>query len=72
MLSEKLRFRSPVLLIRAWQLLLSKPPAFVVWLVLYDYTNLHPDAGRGPFGLFNMIVFANALAFAAWLPVVGG
>ena len=70
-LSKKLRFRSPVLLITAWQLLLGTPPAFVVWLLLYDYTYLHPDAGRGLFGLFYMIVFANALAYAAWFPVVG-
>ena len=70
-LSKKLRFRSPVLLITAWQLLLGTPLAFVVWLLLYDHTYLHPDAGRGLFGLFYMIVFANALAYAAWFPVVG-
>ncbi|MFC7478082.1 DMT family transporter, partial [Dankookia sp. GCM10030260] len=70
-LSKKLRFRSPVLLITAWQLLLGTPPAFVVWLLLHDQTYLHPDAGRGLFGLFYMIVFANALAYAAWFPVVG-
>ena len=71
MLSKKLRFRSPVLLITAWQLLLGTPPAFVVWLLLHDHTYLHPDAGRGLFGLFYMVVFANALAYAAWFPVVG-
>ncbi|MBV1800462.1 DMT family transporter [Siccirubricoccus sp. G192] len=70
-LSKKLRFRSPVLLITAWQLLLGTPPAFAVWLLLYDYTYLHPDAGRGLFGLFYMVVFANALAYAAWFPVLG-
>ena len=70
-LSKKLRFRSPVLLITAWQLLLGTPLAFVVWLLLYDHTYLHPDAGRGLFGLFYMIIFANALAYAAWFPVVG-
>ena len=45
--------------------------AFAVWLLLYDHTYLHPDAGRGLFGLFYMIIFANALAYAAWFPVVG-
>ena len=70
-LSKKLRFRSPVLLITAWQLLLGTPPAFVVWLLLHDTTYLHPDAGRGLFGLFYMVVFANALAYAAWFPLVG-
>jgi drug/metabolite transporter (DMT)-like permease len=70
-LSKKLRFRSPVLLITSWQLLLATPPAFVVWLVLHDYTYLHVDAGRGLFGLFYMTVFANALAYAAWFPLVG-
>ena len=43
----------------------------MVWLLLYDHTYLHPDAGRGLFGLFYMIIFANALAYAAWFPVVG-
>ncbi|MFC7543719.1 DMT family transporter [Siccirubricoccus deserti] len=71
-LSKKLRFRSPVLLITAWQLLLGTPPAFVVWLLLYDHTYLHPEAGRGLFGLFYMTVFANALAYAAWFPWWGG
>ncbi|MBX6741265.1 MAG: DMT family transporter [Acetobacteraceae bacterium] len=70
-LSKRLRFRSPVLLITAWQLLLGTPPAFVVWLLLHDYTYLHTDAGRGLFGLFYMVVFANALAYAAWFLVVG-
>jgi drug/metabolite transporter (DMT)-like permease len=70
-LSKKLRFRSPVLLITAWQLLLGTPPAFVVWLLLYDATYLRPEAGRGLFGLFYMVVFANALAYAAWFPLVG-
>ncbi len=70
-LSKKLRFRSPVLLITSWQLLLATPAAFVVWLVLHDYTYLHADAGRGLFGLFYMTVFANALAYAAWFPLVG-
>jgi len=46
-LSKKLRFRSPVLLITTWQLLLGTPPAFVVWLLLHDHTYLNPDAGRG-------------------------
>ena len=54
-----------------WQLLLGTPPAFVVWLLLHNHTYLNPDAGRGLFGLFYMIVFANALAYAAWFPVVG-
>ncbi|MFC7477986.1 DMT family transporter [Dankookia sp. GCM10030260] len=70
-LSKKLRFRSPVLLITTWQLLLGTPPAFVVWLLLHDHTYLHSAAGRGWFGLFYMVVFANALAYAAWFPVVG-
>ena len=70
-LSKKLRFRSPVLLITAWQLLLGTPPALAVWLLLHGHTYLHPEAGRGLFGLFYMIVFANALAYAAWFPVVG-
>jgi drug/metabolite transporter (DMT)-like permease len=70
-LSKKLRFRSPVLLITAWQLLLGTPPALAVWLLLHGHTYLHPNAGRGLFGLFYMIVFANALAYAAWFPVVG-
>jgi probable blue pigment (indigoidine) exporter len=60
-----------VLLITTWQLLLGTPPAFVVWLLLHGHTYLHPEAGRGLFGLFYMIVFANALAYAAWFPVVG-
>ena len=50
--------------------LLGTPPAFVVWLVLHDHTYLRPDAGRGLFGVFYMVVFANALAYAAWYPVV--
>jgi drug/metabolite transporter (DMT)-like permease len=70
-LSKKLRFRSPVLLITTWQLLLGVPPAFLVWLLLHDHAYLHPDARRGLFGLFYMIVFANALAYAAWFPLVG-
>ena len=70
-LSKKLRFRSPVLLITAWQLLLGTPPAFAAWLLLHDATYLHPGAGRGLFGLFYMVVFANALAYAAWFPLVG-
>ena len=70
MLSKKLRFRSPVLLITAWQLLLGTPPAFAVWLLLHDHTYLRPEAGRGLFGLFYMVVFANALAYAAWFPLV--
>jgi drug/metabolite transporter (DMT)-like permease len=69
-LSKKLRFRSPVLLITAWQLLLGTPPAFAAWLMLYDHTYLRLDAGRGMFGLFYMVVFANALAYAAWFPLV--
>jgi drug/metabolite transporter (DMT)-like permease len=70
-LSKKLRFRSPVMQITAWQMLLATPPAFLVWLLLHDHTYFHPDAARGLFGLFYMIVFANALAYAAWFPVVG-
>jgi drug/metabolite transporter (DMT)-like permease len=70
-LSKKLRFRSPVLLTTTWQLLLGTPPAFLAWLLLHDHTYLHPDAGRGLFGLFYMVVFANALAYAAWFPLVG-
>ena len=70
-LSKKLRFRSPVLLVTAWQLLLGTPPAFLAWLLLHDGTYLHPDAERGLFGLFYMVVFANALAYAAWFPLVG-
>nr|WP_302474378.1 DMT family transporter [Roseococcus sp. MDT2-1-1] len=69
-LSKKLRFRSPVLLVTTWQLLLGTPPAFAVWLALREHTYLHPDAGRGLFGLFYMVVFSNALAYAAWFPVV--
>ena len=70
-LSKKLRFRSPVLLITAWQLLLGTPPALIVWLLLQNTTYLHLDAERGLFGLFYMVVFANALAYAAWFPLVG-
>jgi drug/metabolite transporter (DMT)-like permease len=70
-LSKKLRFRSPVLLVTTWQLLLGTPPAFLVWLLLREHTYLHPDATRGLFGLFYMVVFANALAYAAWFPLVG-
>jgi drug/metabolite transporter (DMT)-like permease len=70
-LGKKLRFRSPVLLTTAWQLLLGTPPAFAAWLLLHDHTYLRPDAGRGLFGLFYMVVFANALAYAAWFPLVG-
>jgi drug/metabolite transporter (DMT)-like permease len=70
-LGKKLRFRSPVLLTTAWQMLLGTPPALVVWLLLPDHTYLRPDAGRGLFGLFYMVVFANALAYAAWFPLVG-
>jgi hypothetical protein len=51
-LSKKLRFRSPVLLITAWQLLLGTPLALVVWLLLHGHTYLHPAAGRELFGLF--------------------
>jgi drug/metabolite transporter (DMT)-like permease len=43
----------------------------VVWLLLYHHTHLHPDAGRGLFGLFYMVIFANALAYVAWFPVLG-
>ena len=64
-------FRSPVLLITTWQLLLGTPPAFLVWLPLHDHTYLHADAARGLFGLFYMVVFANAVAYAAWFPLVG-
>jgi drug/metabolite transporter (DMT)-like permease len=70
-LAKRLRFRSPVLLVTAWQLLLGTPPALVAWLLLHDHTYLRPDAGRGLFGLFYMVVFANALAYAAWFPLVG-
>lgn len=70
-LSKKLRFRSPVLLITTWQLLLGTPPALLVWLLLHDHTYWHPESGRGLFGLFYMVVFANALAYAAWFPLVG-
>ena len=71
-LSKKLRFRSPVLLTTTWQLLLGTPPAFLAWLLLHDHTYLRPEAGRGLFGLFYMVVFANALAYAAWFPLGGG
>jgi hypothetical protein len=40
-------------------------------VVLHDHTYLHPDAGRGMFAPFYMVVLANALAYAAWFPVVG-
>lgn len=70
-LSKKLRFRSPVLLVTTWQLLLGTPPALLVWLLLHEHTYLNPGAGRGLFGLFYMVVFANALAYAAWFPLVG-
>jgi probable blue pigment (indigoidine) exporter len=70
-LSKKLRFRSPVLLITTWQLLLGTPPAFLVWLALYPHTYWHPEATRGVFGLLYMIFFANALAYAAWFTLVG-
>ena len=70
-LSKKLRFRSPVLLVTAWQLLLGTPPAFAIWLLFHQHTYLHADAARGLFGLFWMVVFANALAYAAWFPMVG-
>lgn len=70
-LGKKLRFRSPVLLITAWQLLLGTPPAFAAWLLLHDHTYLHADSARGLFGLAYMVVFANALAYAAWFPLVG-
>jgi len=70
-LSKRLRFRSPVLLITTWQLLLGAPPALLLWLLLREHTYLHPGAWRGLFGLFYMVVFANALAYAAWFPLVG-
>lgn len=70
-LSKKLRFQSPVLLVTTWQLLLGTPPALLVWLLLHEHTYLNPEAGRGLFGLFYMVVFANALAYAAWFPLVG-
>ena len=70
-LGKKLRCRSPVLLITAWQMLLGTPAALVVWVLLYGDTYLRPDAGRGLFGLFYMVVFANALAYAAWFPLLG-
>lgn len=70
-LSKKLRFRSPVMLITTWQLLLGAPPALLVWLLLQDHTYLHAESARGLFGLFYMVVFANALAYAAWFPLVG-
>ena len=70
-LSKKLRFRSPVLLVTAWQLLLGTPAALMVWVLLHGDTYLRPDAGRGLFGLFYMVVFANALAYAAWFPLLG-
>ncbi len=70
-LSKKLRFQSPVLLVTTWQLLLGAPPAFLVWLLFHEHTYLRPEAGRGLFGLFYMVVFANALAYAAWFPLVG-
>lgn len=70
-LSKKLRFRSPVLLVTTWQLLLGTPPALLVWLLLHEHTYVNPGAGRGLFGLFYMVVFANALAYAAWFPLVG-
>lgn len=70
-LSKKLRFRSPVLLVTTWQLLLGTPPALLVWLLLHEHTYLNPEAGRGLFGLLYMVVFANALAYAAWFPLVG-
>jgi drug/metabolite transporter (DMT)-like permease len=70
-LGKKLRFRSPVLLTTAWQMLLATPPVLAVWLLLREHAYLHADAGRGLFGLFYMVVFANALAYAAWYPLVG-
>ncbi len=70
-LSKKLEFRSPVMLITTWQLLLGTPPAFLLWLALHDHTYVHWDATRGWIGLFWMIVLANALAYAAWFPLVG-
>jgi drug/metabolite transporter (DMT)-like permease len=70
-LGKKLRFRSPVLLTTAWQMLLGTPPAFAAWLLLHDHTYLRPGAWRGLFGLFYMVVFASALAYAAWFPLVG-
>lgn len=69
-LSKRLRFRSPVLLITTWQLLLGTPPILLVWLVLQGHTYLNPDATRGLVGLFYMVVFANALAYAAWFSLV--
>ena len=70
-LSKKLRFRSPVLLVTTWQLLLGVPPIALVWVLLHDHTYLHAGSVRGLAGLFYMIVFANALAYAAWFPLVG-
>jgi drug/metabolite transporter (DMT)-like permease len=70
-LSKKLRFGSPVLLITTWQLLLGVPPALLIWVALHEHTYLHADSARGVFGLFYMVVFANALAYAAWFPLVG-
>lgn len=70
-LSKKLQFRSPVMLVTTWQLLLGAPPAFLLWLALHEHTYVHWDATRGWIGLFWMIVLANALAYAAWFPLVG-
>ncbi|MBX9698464.1 MAG: DMT family transporter [Acetobacteraceae bacterium] len=70
-LSKRLRFQSPVLLVTTWQLLLGTPPILLLWLLLQDHTYLHADSARGLFGLFYMVVFANALAYAAWFPLVG-
>ena len=70
-IGKRLRFRSPVLLTTAWQLLLGAPPAFLVWLLLRDHTYFHPGSARGMFGLFYMAVFSNALAYAAWFRLVG-
>jgi drug/metabolite transporter (DMT)-like permease len=70
-LSKKLRFRSPVMLITTWQLLLGTPPAFLLWLALHEHTYVHWDSTRGFVGLFWMVFLANALAYAAWFPLVG-
>ncbi len=69
--SKKVAWRSPMLLVTAWQLLLGTLPAALLWLALHDQTYFRPGSLRGVAGTLYMVLFANALAYLAWFPLVG-